>query len=105
MSELVTTGTWIIRPGEETAFVEEWTSFARWASTQPGATTLRLGRDTLNAARFISFAPWADAPSVREWKSQAEFQERLGKVKAHTVSFEPSELDLVAAATSAAEMA
>jgi heme-degrading monooxygenase HmoA len=97
MSELMTTGAWLVKPGEEAAFVEEWTRFAEWAATMPGATTLRLGRDTVNTSKFISFAPWADAESVRAWKSQPSFGERIGRVRAHVTAFEPLELDAVAA--------
>ena len=96
MSELVTTGTWIVKSGEEDAFVADWTHFAEWAATQPGATTLRLGRDTGDPSKYVSFAPWVDEPSVRAWKSQPEFRDRISKVKAHTTAFEPLELDAVA---------
>ena len=102
MSELVTTGTWIVKPGEEEAFVEDWARFAEWASTLRGATALRLGRDRVDTSKFISFAPWADEVSVRAWKSQPEFPERLSRVKAHTTSFRSFELDVVAVVASTA---
>jgi heme-degrading monooxygenase HmoA len=105
MSELVTTGIWLVQRGEEDAFVEEWTRFATWAARMPGAQTLRLGRDTNDTSKFISFAPWTDAESVRAWKSQPEFRERIGQVQRHVTGFEPIELDAVATVTSAATVA
>jgi heme-degrading monooxygenase HmoA len=94
MSELVTTGTWIVRPGEEDSFVQDWTSFVEWAATQPGATTFRLGRDAMEGAKFISFAAWADADSAHAWKAQPEFGELLGRARAHTTHFESHELEV-----------
>jgi heme-degrading monooxygenase HmoA len=104
MRELVTTGTWIVRPGEEEDFVRDWTEFAEWAATQPGAIALRLGRDVTDPSRFVSFAPWADAAAVRAWKSQPGFSERLARARAHTTAFETSELDVVASASAVTQM-
>jgi heme-degrading monooxygenase HmoA len=101
MSELITTGIWLIKPGEEEAFVQAWTSFAEWAATMPGATTLRLCVDRGNASRYISFAPWIDAASAHAWKTRPDFRERMGRVQQHVAAFEPIELDLVAAPSAA----
>jgi hypothetical protein len=46
MSQICTTGTWTPKAGQEDAFVATWQEFAGWASQMPGATTLRLARDT-----------------------------------------------------------
>jgi heme-degrading monooxygenase HmoA len=104
MSESESTGTWIVKPGEEAAFIEDWTKFVEWASTMPGATTFRLGRDTTNPSRFVSFAPWADAESQRAWISHPEFPERLGKAKAHTTAFESTMLEVVSTVAAAASV-
>jgi hypothetical protein len=47
MAETYTSGTWIVKPGEEDAFVDEWTAFVTWASDMPGSGT-----------RFVWFATW-----------------------------------------------
>ena len=104
MSELITTGIWTVKPGEHGAFEQAWTDFATWASTQPGATTLRLGHNTADAERYVSFAPWTDPDSVRAWKSQPGFQQRMGQVRRHVVAFEPLELDVVASIASPASV-
>jgi len=105
MSELVTTGIWLVRPGEQDAFVEAWTHFAEWAATMPGAQTLRLGRDSQDSSKFVSFAPWTDAEAVRVWKAQPEFRERIGRVQRHVTGFEPLELDVIATVSVAATVA
>ena len=99
MTEMVTTGTWRPVPGKSAEFVAAWAAFAEWASTTPGVTTLRLGRDTHDAGRYVSFAAWTDADAVSAWKAMPEFQDLLAAVLQHVDEFQPSELDVVATAT------
>jgi heme-degrading monooxygenase HmoA len=105
MSELVTTGIWVVKTGEEAAFVQEWTRFAEWASTQPGATALRLGRVTVNPSKYVSFATWTDEASVRAWKAQPSFTAHMARVRQHVAEFEPTELDVVAHVSAEASVA
>ncbi|TAM88867.1 MAG: antibiotic biosynthesis monooxygenase [Jatrophihabitans sp.] len=105
MSELITAGIWLVKEGEEEAFVRAWTGFATWAATMPGATTLRLGRDRGNPSRFVSFAPWDDGAAAHAWKAQPEFRERMARVQQHVAGFEPIELDALAAPSAAATVA
>jgi heme-degrading monooxygenase HmoA len=102
MTEFVTTGTWQAKPGEEEAFIAAWSAFAVWASGEPGATTLRLGRDTTDPSRFHSFGVWADADSANAWKSSPEFARQLTLVREHVAVFDSGMLDVVASATAAA---
>jgi hypothetical protein len=44
MAETYTSGAWVVKPGEEDVFVQEWTAFVRWASEMPAR------------GRFASFA-------------------------------------------------
>jgi heme-degrading monooxygenase HmoA len=101
MAALVTTGTWTVDPIKEVAFIDAWTAFAAWASSMPGAGTLRLGRDVSDAARFVSYAGWEDADAVRAWKSVPEFRERLAQVLQHVEDFHAAELDVVATGSTA----
>ncbi|TML37329.1 MAG: hypothetical protein E6G27_17725 [Actinobacteria bacterium] len=96
MGERVTTGTWRVDPAKFGSFVEEWAAFAEWASSMPGAGTLRLGRDAGDSMRFVSYAAWESEGSVRTWKASPEFRERLARVLQHVDDFEASELDVVA---------
>ena len=98
MAELVTTGTWIVAPAKQAAFVQEWTSFAEWASSQPGAGMLRLGVDAGDPTRYVSFGAWHDVTSARAWKSAPEFRQRIARVLQHVDEFRPTELEIVARA-------
>jgi heme-degrading monooxygenase HmoA len=102
MAELITTGVWTVNATKEQAFVEAWAEFAAWASSMPGAGTLRLGRDSGDPRRFVSMAPWASTDAVRAWKSSPEFKERMAQVLQHVDEFHPAELDVVATAESGA---
>ena len=105
MSELVTTGTWLIRAGEEAAFVEEWTRFAEWAASFPGSTTLRLGFDVVDPQRYMSFAAWASADAAHAWKQTPDFRDRMARLRQHVEAFEPTEVSVVAAVSAAAPAA
>jgi heme-degrading monooxygenase HmoA len=98
MTELMTTATWTVTPTKEVAFIEAWAAFAGWASTMPGAGTLRLGHDAGDSSRFVSFAAWEDTDSVRAWKIAPEFRTRMAHVLQHVDNFQPAELDVVATA-------
>lgn len=97
MSEVYTTGSWKPSPGSEEAFVEAWSQFAGWASSMPGAGTLRLVRDLHEPQRFVSFGDWESIDQVRAWKSSPEFRERMARVLQHVDDFQPTELAPVAA--------
>jgi heme-degrading monooxygenase HmoA len=98
MGEIYTTGSWKPSPGREDAFVEAWAQFAGWASSMPGAGTLRLMRDLHQPGRFVSVGDWESIEEVRNWKSSLEFRERMARVLQHVEEFEPTELAVVATA-------
>jgi heme-degrading monooxygenase HmoA len=99
MSAVYTTGSWKPNPAREQAFVEAWSEFATWASSMPGAGTLRLVRDLHDPGRFVSFGDWENIDDVRAWKSSTEFRERMAQVLQHVDEFQPTELALVATAS------
>jgi heme-degrading monooxygenase HmoA len=96
MAELVTTGIWTANPTKDVELIEAWTAFAAWASAMPGTGPLRLGRDTGNALRYVSFGAWDSVEAVRAWKNQLEFRERTAHVLQYVDDFRPAELDVVA---------
>jgi heme-degrading monooxygenase HmoA len=98
MAATYTTGTWTPNPGACDAFVEAWTEFAAWASSMPGAGTLRLVCDVREPSRYVSFGAWSSPEAITEWKTSGEFRERLAHVLQHVADFRPSELALVATA-------
>ena len=98
MGKIYTTGSWKPSQAGEQAFVEAWAQFAAWASTMPGAGTLRLVRDLYEPGRFVSLGDWESLDEVRAWKSSPEFRERMAQVLQHVEEFHPTELALVASA-------
>ena len=81
MAETYTNGVWIVKPGEEDAFVSAWREFASWGHTRPGCGTLRLVRDTSEASRYMSFGAWESFEAQRAWKDDPEFGERMARVQ------------------------
>jgi heme-degrading monooxygenase HmoA len=96
MSETYSSGAWVAKDGQNEAFVEAWTEFARWLSTMPGAGTARLTRDLREPQRYLSFAPWESADALQAWRSHPEFSQRIAAVREHVAEFTPSEYELVA---------
>jgi heme-degrading monooxygenase HmoA len=92
----------MVTSDKEAAFVEAWASFAAWASAHPGAGQLRLGRDTGEPPRFVSYGAWEGADAVRAWKSSPEFRERMAQVLQYVDDFRPTELEVVAIAITGA---
>lgn len=95
MAETFTSGTWIVKPGEDDAFVEEWRSFVGWASEMPGSGPFRLVRNVDQPNMYMSFAPWETAEAQDAWKALPEFRERIGRVRSHCDDFTPSVFELV----------
>jgi heme-degrading monooxygenase HmoA len=86
-----------VDPAKEDAFIDAWTQFVQWAATQPGSTTFRLGRDTREERRFVSFAAWTTFEAAMAWTQHPEFQEQLAKVVQHVDDFHSTQLQVVAA--------
>jgi heme-degrading monooxygenase HmoA len=95
MAEIYSSGTWIVKAGEEDAFVEAWREFITWSGEQPGSGTFRLVRDLENPSHFLSFGSWDSVDAERAWMASSEFGERLGRVRAHCDDFSGSGYELV----------
>lgn len=96
MGEVYSSGTWLVKEGEDQEFIEAWTAFAKWLSTMPGAGMARLTKDLDNPGHYLSFAPWESIDAMHSWKSSPEFSEYMGTVQAHVAEFTPTEMELVA---------
>ncbi len=95
VAETYTSGAWVVKSGEEDAFVQEWTAFATWAKGMPGSGTFRLVRDLDQPSNYMSFAPWESFEAQSAWKELPEFRERIGRVRRHCEDFRPSTHELV----------
>lgn len=94
MPVVYASGRWRPKPGEEGAFVEAWTEFARWIVTMDGVETPNLLRDQ-ETGEYLSYSRWRDAEARDAWRNGPEFPERLGRVRAHVDEFIPSDYELV----------
>jgi heme-degrading monooxygenase HmoA len=104
MSELaITTGTWGVDPTKARAFIDAWTEFVEWAATMPGSTTFRLGRDSHDERRFVSFAAWSTLEAALAWKESPEFKEQMAHVLQHVDEFQSTQLTVVATVDSEPE--
>ena len=95
MTETYTHGTWQVKSGEDDEFVAAWRDFTTWASNWSGSGTFRLVRDIDERSRYMSFCPWESFEAQASWKSDPEFRERIGRVRAHCDDFTPSVFELV----------
>jgi heme-degrading monooxygenase HmoA len=94
-----TSGNWVVKAGQEEAFIAAWTAFAEWSlQNAAGAEAVVLIRDSNDPRHFLSFGAWADPGSVQAWRSSDEFRERLGKCRALCDVFEAGDYALAAAA-------
>ena len=96
-----TTGAWKPFSGQEEAFVAAWEEFAGWTAGMPGAGgPAILAHDLREEGRYVSFAGWEDLESVRGWKGNLEFKERMSRVQRFVDKFAPTELEVAARARS-----
>src|SRR5262249_25170181 len=76
MTGTYTHTTWRVKPGQEEEFVRRWAEWAEWSHRQGLGDSARLLRDVERPGTFISFAPWASADAVRNWRSLEGYHER-----------------------------
>ncbi len=89
-SELYTLGIWVVKPGLEEAFLEEWSRFAQWTkSACAGAESVVLLQDSVNPRRFISVGPWRSAQDVAAWRETEQFKAAVSRMRPMLESFEP----------------
>jgi heme-degrading monooxygenase HmoA len=91
-----TLGNWSVKPGNEEAFIAEWTAFASWTSQNfPGAGIGYLLQDAEHPQQFVSYGSWDNPETIRRWRERPEFQAFAGKVKTLCDGFQPRTLRLV----------
>jgi heme-degrading monooxygenase HmoA len=96
MPVVYASGRWRPKAGEEDAFVEAWTEFARWIATMDGVESPHLLRDQ-QTGEYLSYSGWRDPDARDAWRNNPEFPEQLGRARAHCDEFIPSDYELVVA--------
>lgn len=88
---------WIVRPGNETAFIEAWDRFAGWtAGHQPGAMVGALLQDTADPRRFVSYSPWGSPEEIAAWRGSPEFRAAFERFRELCESITPHAMTCVA---------
>ena len=93
-----TSGTWMVKEGNEEEFIARWTQFTEWSlASAAGAEHFVLIRDTASPRHFLSFGAWENIDAVHAWKATPEFQARLDACRALCDEFSGTEHVLAAA--------
>jgi heme-degrading monooxygenase HmoA len=96
MASTYTGGSWTVKPGEESDFIEAWKEFVGWAAELPGSGVFRLLQDRDQPTQFTSFGEWDSFEAQGAWTQLPEFAERLGRVRSHCTDFHSTSSELVA---------
>ena len=87
---LYTLGVWLVKAGNEDAFIKAWGEFAEWTkSSFAGASSVVLLRDRSEPRRFVSVGPWRSEKDVQEWRASEGFRTRVEELKPLLERFEP----------------
>lgn len=96
IGQLYTAGTWRIKAGRETEFIQLWQGFADWtARNQAGAGEALLLQDPDAPRRFLSFSPWDRVENVDEWRSRSEFHAFVKQARELSEEIQPRNMMLV----------
>ncbi len=84
---------WIVKSGQEEAFLERWKEFARWTAEHlDGVVSVVLVQDIANPNIFITLGPWKDMASMTRWRETAafaeafrDFRELCDRIEPHTM--------------------
>jgi heme-degrading monooxygenase HmoA len=88
--------TWQVKPGREEEFVERWREWAEWSHRQGLGARARLLKDVESPGTFVSFGPWETIASVRRWRGDPGYHERVARLQELVERFEPRTLEQVA---------
>jgi heme-degrading monooxygenase HmoA len=91
-------GDWMVKEGNEEAFVERWKAWLGWSSQNiEGFVSATLIRDTEDPRHFVSFSAWKDAASRDAWKSSPGFAEKFPAARELCDEFHGGDFQLAAA--------
>jgi len=93
MASVWTHGVWVVKPGNEGAFVDAWSRFARAAIPALGSARPILLRDRDRPNVFKTFGPWPSIEAIEAFRSSDLFQGAVVELQPLLESFEPMTLD------------
>ena len=92
MASVWTHGVWVVKPGNEDAFVDTWSRFARAAPALGSARPILL-RDRDRPNVFKTFGAWPSMEAIEAFRSSDLFQDAVVELQPLLESFEPMTLD------------
>lgn len=95
MSEVWTHGTWIVKPGNEGAFVSRWSRLAAEAVPAFGSGRPTLLRDRERSNVFVTFGAWPGLEVIERFRSSDLFKSAVAEMRPLLESFEALTLDEV----------
>jgi len=93
MADVYTHGVWVVKPGNEDAFIDAWSRLARSALAKLGASRPTLLRDRDHPNEFRTFGAWPTVEAIQAFRSSAMFQDAVVELQPLLESFEPKTLD------------
>ena len=95
MTKVWTHGVWVVKPGQEDAFVGVWSRLARDGMAEFRGEPPILLRDRARPNVFETFGAWPSIEAVDTFRSSASFRDATGELRPLLESFEPMTLDEV----------
>lgn len=87
-----TSGSWLVREGQEEEFVRRWKEFAmQSAKTALGSGDFYLLQEKSNPRHFLSFGSWESQEVIDKWRNTPSFREFIGRCKELLDDFQPSD--------------
>lgn len=93
--EVYTYADWLIYEGRQDEFIQIWTEFVDWSSSETDAALGgMLLQDSSDQRRFISIGPWRTAEEAYDWFRNPELEARSAALREVAERFEPRFLNL-----------
>jgi len=84
-----TSGNFLVRQGEEEAFISAVNDVAEWTMVNfSAAREITLLQDPSRNGRFLTVIRWDDEESIEAWRSDAEFGAYMTQLRDHCASVE-----------------
>jgi len=84
MTVFVTSGEWIVKPGQDEAFIAAWTAAREPDPPLRGVVTPpRLLHDLRTPGRYVSFAEFDSLEAIEEFRSRPDFGALMGAIREH----------------------
>ncbi len=93
MASVWTHGTWVVKSGQERAFIDAWTRLARSAQDRYQSGRPVMLRDRERPNTFETFGSWLSIEAVEEFRASDLFRDAVVETQPLLESFEPVTLD------------